>query len=581
MEHPAATGRLFALRRKALLAGIPLALVALVLLAWMLDSRAHAGEPLRGVQIVGRDVGGLRGDALDEAIAAAAEAYAEESVVIGTPDDDIEIALADIGFTVDVEATAARALDEGRDDALPLRPLRWLLSLTGSREAGVAADVDRATLRDLLAAEEEGRTEPTEPGIVGDAGEIAVVLGKDGEGLDADEIADAIVEAAAGGAVPITVEAEPQTLSPRFDEDDAEALAEEVEELTAQPLTVSAGERTADIPASTVRSWLRSEPGDDGLELALDSEAVLTGLRELFADATTQAQDARFDVQGGRPVILPGVAGRECCADAAVGYVLGAVKAGHGGPIDLPLTTVDPDQTTEDLEALGIVEEIGSFTTRHDCCQGRVTNIHRIADIVRGVVVQPGGRFSINEFVGRRTTENGFVTGGVIENGSFAESVGGGISQFATTMFNAAFFAGLDFAEYQSHSIYISRYPYGREATLSFPKPDLIIENTTPHGVLIWPTYTGTTITVTLYSTAYAKGAQTGQSETPVGVAGCKRVTTTRTRTYVDGRTATDNVHAVYRPAEGVQCDGPAPTTTTTAPPPPPAETTTTTAPPG
>jgi vancomycin resistance protein YoaR len=197
---------------------------------------------------------------------------------------------------------------------------------------------------------------------------------------------------------------------------------------------------------------------------------------------------------------------------------------------------------------------------------------------VRGVVVQPGGRFSVNEFVGRRTTENGFVTGGVIENGSFAESVGGGISQFATTLFNASFFGGLDFVEYQSHSIYISRYPYGREATLSFPKPDLIIENTTPHGVLIWPTYTGTSITVTLYSTDFANGEQTGQSEAPVGVAGCKRVTTTRTRTYVDGREpVVDSVRATYRPAEGVQCDGPAPTTTTTAAPPPP----TTTAPPG
>jgi vancomycin resistance protein YoaR len=195
-------------------------------------------------------------------------------------------------------------------------------------------------------------------------------------------------------------------------------------------------------------------------------------------------------------------------------------------------------------------------------------------------VIDPGDSFSINDFVGKRTTDDGFVTGGVIENGTFAESVGGGISQFATTTFNAAFFGGLDFVEYQSHSIYISRYPYGREATLSYPKPDLVIGNSTPHGVLIWPTYTGTSITVTLYSTQFAKGAQTNQTEAPVGVAGCKRVTTERTRTFVDGHTEVDRVFAVYRPAEGVQCNGPAPTTTTTAPPPPPEETTTTIEPP-
>ena len=56
------------------------------------------------------------------------------------------------------------------------------------------------------------------------------------------------------------------------------------------------------------------------------------------------------------------------------------------------------------------------------------------------------------------------------------------MSQFATTLFNAAFFAGLDIREYQAHSEYFSRYPRGREATMGFPNPDLVIENTTPYG---------------------------------------------------------------------------------------------------
>ena len=102
----------------------------------------------------------------------------------------------------------------------------------------------------------------------------------------------------------------------------------------------------------------------------------------------------------------------------------------------------------------------------------------------------------------------------MIEDGKFAEAVGGGISQFATTLFNASFFAGLDMPEYQSHSIYISRYPYGREATLNYPAPrSRSSSNNTPYGVLVWPTYTGTSLTVTLYSTKYAPGTQTGQTE--------------------------------------------------------------------
>ena len=88
----------------------------------------------------------------------------------------------------------------------------------------------------------------------------------------------------------------------------------------------------------------------------------------------------------------------------------------------------------------------------------------------------------MNDKVGRRTTGKGFTTGGAIIDGRVGTSIGGGISQFATTLFNAALFAGLDFGEYQSHSLYISRYPRGREATLSFPHPDLQIRNTTPYG---------------------------------------------------------------------------------------------------
>ena len=65
--------------------------------------------------------------------------------------------------------------------------------------------------------------------------------------------------------------------------------------------------------------------------------------------------------------------------------------------------------------------------------------------------------------------------------------------------------------------IYLDRYPYGREATLGCPEPDQKIKNNTPYGILIWTSYTGTSVTVTLYSTQYAYGEQTGQTNGAVG----------------------------------------------------------------
>jgi len=215
---------------------------------------------------------------------------------------------------------------------------------------------------------------------------------------------------------------------------------------------------------------------------------------------------------------------------------------------------VPPAQDDAWAAKLGIVEPVGTFTTPHACCEDRVKNIHLFADIVRGMIIEPGQTWSANERVGKRTADRGFVEAPVIVEGTHGDDVGGGVSQFATTMFNASFFAGLDIPDYQSHSLYISRYPYGREATISWEKPDLKIKNNTPYGVMIWPTYTDTSLTVTLWSTKFAVGAQTGdQEKTDRGP--CTRVKTERTRTYVsDGHTDVDYFYALYQKNDGVKC---------------------------
>ncbi len=77
--------------------------------------------------------------------------------------------------------------------------------------------------------------------------------------------------------------------------------------------------------------------------------------------------------------------------------------------------------------------------------------------------------------MGERTAENGFTIGYVISNGVLVKDYGGGVSQMATTTFNAMFFAGLEDIEHKPHSFYIDRYPEGREATVAWPigRPEL------------------------------------------------------------------------------------------------------------
>ena len=176
----------------------------------------------------------------------------------------------------------------------------------------------------------------------------------------------------------------------------------------------------------------------------------------------------------------------------------GSARRGHVG--ELPVDRdAQPKFTTEDARALNVVKLVAQFSTHHKCCQARVENIHRIADILDGTIIQPGAVFSVNEKVGPRTKQSGFVPAPTIVEGDMEDTVGGGVSQFATTLFNALFYGGYDIIERQPHSYWFPRYPMAHEATLSYPKPDIIFKNDTKSGLLIKTEYTDTRITVKLF----------------------------------------------------------------------------------
>ena len=531
-----------------------LGLAIVVVGAWAIDLNAHEGKVLRRVVLAGRPVGGLTEARLRAVVDEIASQVPGRPVEVVAPGGGFTAEASALGVVMAEGATTRAALQVGRTGSLGTQLVAWVRSFTTDREAPVQVSVDdRAVFATVTENDPGPRTPPTEPSIAYEKGELKVVEGKEGHGIDARDVIENLPGAAIDGTT-IRVEVDRGAVAPRFPLEVAERLAKELQAKVARPLPVSAAGTKATVPVATQRSWIRSRVDDDRLVPTLDDDAVLPDLRKLLAAAGEPAVETRFTVEGGAVQIIPGKSGTRCCSSSAVDLVEGAMfDDDTTPPNELPLTEREPELTVAEAEALGVTAPIATFTTKHPGGQPRVANIHRIADLVRGTLIQPGKTFSVNDAVGRRTAEKGFVNAPVIEDGKFSESIGGGISQFATTLFNAAFEAGLDFGEYQSHSIYITRYPYGREATLSYPAPDLEIKNTSPHGVLIWPTYNDTSITVTLYSTKFADVRQTGQSEAPRGA--CKRVTTERTRTYLaDGRTEVDKVFATYRPAEGVNC---------------------------
>lgn len=543
---------------------LTVALLGVVLAAllgrFVWDDVVSAADIPRGVTVDGVAIGNTDRDVAASRLETLAP---NREVTLTFAGDERTETLTEWGVVLDVDATldAAAATRGG----FPGRLFRWAAAVVRDRTVEPVWTVDRARL--------ESHFGPDSLDLAFDVASIELV---DGEfaAVETTEIpiadVDALESALRDAVDDETVTMIEVPISGVEEVVGDAALAEAANHLTAGSVEVRlAGQlETREIDSATLREWLDVTGVTDEADLTFDPERVQTTLARIYPTVGVDGVDGVQFVVGfdTELYLLGALPGAECCAADSAERLMAAVREGSDEVVVIfPVESAD-DEGLLWAEELGIREVVGEFTTRFTPGQTRNINIARIAELTRGAVIEPGETFSVNDHVGPRTIDNGFVSAGVISNGVFSSSVGGGISQYATTLFNAAFFAGLEFGEYQSHSIYIDRYPYGREATVSFPAPDLQIVNSTPYGVLLWPTTTDDSITVRLYSTRWVEGEQTGQTERTEGTS-CTRVTTERTRTWIeDGRTETDTVTARYRP-EGVACDGTStlPSTSTTS----------------
>jgi hypothetical protein len=146
------------------------------------------------------------------------------------------------------------------------------------------------------------------------------------------------------------------------------------------------------------------------------------------------------------------------------------------------------------------IERVSRFTTFFNCCEPRVTNIRTMARAVNGTVVMPGETFSIDELIGPRTSAKGYVPAGYLVNGAGqCCAIGGGVSQFGTTIHNAVFWGGYQVVRHRPHTGWISRYPLGIEATLVYSSIDYKFTNNTPTPVTIRTSTTSSSVTVELW----------------------------------------------------------------------------------
>lgn len=530
---------------------IPLVISAV---SWTGHVASHGEEIAPNVVFAGVDVSGLTPDRAAEHVSRRESAFLQTEVTVDLGEREVTMTAEEIGFDY-LHGDTVAAIVSARHGEDPWSEfVSWVRTpfATVTVDDHLTLDTDTASRR--LGGDDFVLEEPVEPRLESVDGTFTVVPGVDGVGIDTQRLVEdlAAADIAAG---PVAIAATLAPIAPSMSDEAAREIAASVNEMTEGGVAAAVGLRTGRLDAAQMRRHVVVEIEDGEVSLGIDVEGLQADLERLFPEERGDLVKPVLEVVDGEVrVVRQGEPPPVCCSVESVREMADRILNG-GAPIHRLETHPSEDETLVAwANGSQVKEVVAEFTTSHACCENRVVNIQTMADQVRGFYLVPGETISFNDYIGPRTRDKGYVAAGAIRGGHMTDEVGGGVSQFITTMFNAAYFAGLDLDEYQSHSVYFSRYPFGREATLSMPGPDLVLTNSTDYPILVWPTYEDTSITVSLYSTKHIEVEEIDQRLSYRGQ--CRQSAIDRQRTYPDGRVVVDTIIAFYRPGDGIDCNG-------------------------
>ncbi len=496
--------------RVALFVAVPLLILMLPVAVYLVDRAATSGEVPRNVSIAGVPVGGLSEQVAIEAVERYESELAAAPAAFAVNGRSFELEPATVGFEVDAEGAVARAMTV-RDTGLISGFRAWFQSFNDEVDLSVDVTVDEEAINEHLDDwEQDAIPNPAYEGDIGIRdGEVYFEYPVVGLALDkvaAGEIVAAVLRLPERETTDLPL----RDSVPRMTRSEIDAAVSKIDRIIGGPVTLRDRARGFFLTLSgrQMAEALRVEVVENSpptIQITLDQDTISAFVEPRRAEFEVPPVDAAFDVdlETNEVTIIPSLNGTvvdiELISEALFETAL------SDAPGDLPLAeSAEPEFSTADSEGFGPLGLVSEFTTKHACCAARVHNIQLMADTIDGYIVWPGEEFSINDRVGRRTTEGGYRRDGAIIGGEIIccdspANVGGGVSQFGTTFYNAVFYGCYEDILHTPHSIYISRYPEGREATLGYPLPDVRFGNDSEAPVIIRTEYTGRSITVKFF----------------------------------------------------------------------------------
>jgi vancomycin resistance protein YoaR len=451
---------------------------------------ALTGDKVPGdTTVLGIPLGGLSESDAKAKLQAGIKDRLSLPIKLKAGDSTFQVKPADAGLSLDVDATIAAA-GAGRS----LNPARMWQVMTGGDAVAPVITRDEEKLKaavDQLA--KQVNRPATEGTITFENAKAVQHAPAEGLQLDNGKAADTVVSGYPSDGNPrdlAVAVTKPQAGTDAIDK----AMTEYAEPAMSGPIRLTVGEKGVDLQPAELAPALKLVAKDGTFTPSLDAAKLEPLFKTRFKTLESLPKDARVDIVAGKPTVIPAVDGMVVARDKVVPAILSLLpKPADQRKASVGLAKSKAKVTTEAAQALGIKEVMGQFTTHFPHATYRNVNIGTAARRINGTLLKPDETFSLNKIVGERTRENGFTDGNIISGGKFVLDLGGGVSQSATTTFNAAFFAGLKDVEHKAHSVYISRYPVGREATVAWPSVDLKFLNDSGHGILVQTIFTAST----------------------------------------------------------------------------------------
>ncbi|CAN5695317.1 hypothetical protein BH23CHL5_BH23CHL5_26330 [soil metagenome] len=444
-----------------------------------------------------------------------------DPVEIITPLVQPQVVVADLqaGLLQTQAALQAPLIVEGVDTNWVLTPteIQLIVSVGGESQELVVDEMAIVTFVDSIAQDTNQEARSAELTVNSD-GRLAAIPGQDGIEVLVDGTSRAIVTALQDGTD--TVELQIVRDVPPILTEQAEAAATEGEELLQRGVRLTWDDNDVDLTRSQLLAALTFvvRPDEENpFVFGFDPDVLRDSLTSVFESAEVPAVEPQLRYVDRQIVILSeGENGKTVNVESTIDNVLSALATGEE-TARLVVETQEPSMSAPVIDELTFEDVLAEASTYYgDSSNARRLNVEVASELQSGWLVAPGQEFSFAQYIGSVDEPSGFVTGfGIVDDPSgegvtTAPVIGGGICQVSTTIFQAAFWAGLEIVERYSHPYWIQAYGepprgmQGLDAMVNIEDSgslDLRFTNTTGNWIVVDVEADGTTVTVKVRGT--------------------------------------------------------------------------------